>query len=130
VTAPRRALRLVRAPARPSVVVDMTATSPRFTSPLAMAEILATQDAVVPNRVFVGMYAAAWAHAEACPLVVVDGRLEVGCRYDPTEALLAATARGARNLVGVLGFGVPVRRDDDEQARWVVWPDAHWWGGN
>ena len=123
-------LRLLRRAPRESVIVDMSAESPRFTSPLPHAEIRAMLDRppAVPHEVFVGMWVAAWAQAEGCGLCVTSGRLEPSCRYEPSEQLWMATARSMGNLVGCLGFAIPVALDGHRCARAAIWPGT--WGGN
>ncbi len=123
-------LRLVRRSRRASVVVDLSAESPRFTSPLTLAEVNAMRErpAPVPHAVFVGMYTAAWARAEHCGLHVTAGRLEPSCRYEPTEALWAATAQAMGAMVGCLGFAVPVMLDEHRRACAATWPRS--WEAN
>jgi len=114
---------------RPSVIVDMAVEHPRFTSPLTIREIHAMADAPIPHAVFVGMYTAAWARAEGCPLNILSGRLEPHCRHNPSDALWSAVAQGMGNIVGVLGFGIPVLRDERQAARAATWPATFGWSG-
>jgi hypothetical protein len=118
------------APSRPSVIVDMTTDAqPRFTCPWSLAEMERVYHAPVPQRVVSGMYMIAWAAAEHCPIAILAGRLEPHRRHEPSDAVLMALAGDPGALVGVLGFGVPVRRDELERARWAAWPDGTWtWG--
>jgi hypothetical protein len=125
------ALRLApRRPSRPSVVVDLSAGAPRFTSPLSLSEARAMRDRppAVPHAVFTAMYVAAWARAEGCPLNIVAGRLEPSVRNEPSDDLWAATAQSMGQLVGSLGFAIPILRDPHGRAVAATWPA--WWGGS
>jgi hypothetical protein len=75
----------------------------------------------IPQSVISGMYVAAWARAEHCPLNIVAGRLEPHCRYNPSEILWANVAQAMGEIIGVLGFGVPILRDDKERAWAASW---------
>ena len=116
-------LRLVSPPRRSSVIVDMTTDPPQPMTPvLTFDEAVAMRGAAVPHAVFVGMYTAAWARAEHCGLDIISGRLEPHCRYTPSEALCAAVTQAAGNIVGVLGFGVPLLLDERHRAFAASWP--------
>jgi hypothetical protein len=105
-------LRLVRRAPRPSVIVDMD--RPHFSCPWTMAEL--ERRGPIPQPVISGMYVAAWARAEHCPYNIIAGRLEPHCRYNPSDDLWQATAQTMGYLVGVLGFGVPIRLDQHGRA--------------
>jgi hypothetical protein len=117
------ALRLVPR-RRPSVVVDLE-HGERMTPPLTMAEIEAMVDGRgrIPHDVFCGMWVAAWARAEHCPYnVLPHGYLEPHCRYTPSDDLWVATAQSMRQLVGCLGFAIPLAFDGRQRAFGASWP--------
>lgn len=120
----RAALRLVRMPpVRPSVVVDVsTVAEPRIASPWSVAALEAMQTDAIPMPVTVAMYVAAWARAEHCGLQIVDRKLEPWCRYRPTAALERAIASSATELVGIVGFAVPLLFNDRRVAFAASWP--------
>jgi hypothetical protein len=96
--------------------------SPRFTPPWSLDEIRQAQEkGPIPPRVLAAMYTAAWARAEHCPLNVIAGRLEPHCRYEPTEALWAAFGQAQGEIIGALGFGVPILVDDKRRAFAASW---------
>jgi hypothetical protein len=113
------ALRLVR---RPSVVVDMD-RGDRMTPPFTLEDHDAMRTAAVPEPVTRAMWVAAWARAEHCPLnILPNGWLEPHCRYTPSDELWAATAQTMRELVGCLGFAIPIRLDVRGRAFGASWP--------
>jgi hypothetical protein len=121
----RAALRLVarRAPRRPSCIVDVsTVAEPRIDSPWSVASLEAMQADAIPMPVTVAMYVAAWARAEHCGLTIVDRRLEPWCRYRPTAALEHAIASSATELVGIVGFAVPLLFNERRVAFAASWP--------
>jgi hypothetical protein len=123
-------LRLVPRPSRASVIIDATGGPPRMTPPLSHAELRAMLDGspAVPHAVFCGMWVASWAAAEGCGLILVSGRLEPSCRYEPSDDLWVAVGREMHALVGCLGFGIPIVLDQHHRARGATWPGT--WGGN
>jgi len=117
-------LRAVPRWSRASVIVDLSrgqAMTPPFTLEEHDAERAAPGP--IPAAVFRGMWVAAWARAEACPLnVLAEGWLEPHCKYNPSEELWSAVAQSMREVVGVLGFGVPIRLDERKRAYAASWP--------
>ncbi len=118
-------LRLVpRSPGRPSIIVDVSREPvERMTPPLTMPEIDAMRGARVPHQVFVAMWVAAWARAEHCPLnILPEGWLEPHCRYTPSDDLMLAVSQTMRELVGALGFAIPIMVDQSKRAFAASWP--------
>jgi hypothetical protein len=111
-------------PRRPSLIVDLSRDPPQpMTAPWTLAEHHAMRGAAVPPAVVRGMWIAAWARAERCPLNVLPaGWLEPHCRYTPSDELWAAVAQGMREIVGALGFAVPILLDQRRRAYAATWP--------
>jgi hypothetical protein len=109
---------------RPSVIVDMSHDPPgRMTPPFSFADHDAMRTAAVPAAVTRAMWVAAWARAEHCPLNIVPaGWLEPHCKYEPSDDLWAATSQTMRELVGCLGFAVPIMLDQHKRAWAASWP--------
>jgi hypothetical protein len=109
---------------RPSVIVDMSREPhQRMTPPLVMRELDAMRGAAVPTPVFIGMWVAAWARAEHCPLNIISGRFEPHCKYTPSDDLWCAVAQTGGELAGVLGFGVPIMINRETKRAWAAsWP--------
>jgi hypothetical protein len=80
----------------------------------------------LPRDVFAGLYVSAWARAEHCDVSIVDGHLELRCRYTPTSALDAAFARNLSRIRGVLFWGVPLLLTERQRAFAASWPST--WG--
>jgi hypothetical protein len=92
---------------------------------LSGRELMAMHDrGPIPNPVFSAMYTAAWARAEHCPLMVVAGRLEPNCwRDNPSDSLWCAVAQSMGNLVGCLGWAVPLMISRQEHVAYAAsWP--------
>ena len=105
------ALHLVAVEPRPSVILDMTREPVEpMGVPLADAELDAIDRAPVPLAVFAGMWVAAWARAEHCPLAITDGRLEPHERYEPSTDLWIALSRGMAAMVGALALQLAASR--------------------
>lgn len=77
----------------------------------------------LPADVLLGMYIAAWARAEDCGVLIVDGHLELRCRFTPTPSLERAFHQHRAAVVGVIGFAVPILIGQGRRAF-----AASWWG--
>jgi hypothetical protein len=99
-----------------SLIVHLDAPAPaNVEAPPALAGPL-------PPAVLRGMYVAALARAEHCPVSIADGRaLGMHDRYEPSPSLRAAFDDDRAALVGVLGFGVPLQLDPRGRATWASW---------
>ncbi len=118
-----------RAP-RPSVIVDLDGGEP-MTWPWSHAEMRAMRDGPIPHAVLVAMWVASWSMAEGCGYAVAAGRLDLMCKHDPSEGLWAASSQSMPNLVGALGFAIPIALDHHTRLAWgVVYPWASWWAGS
>ncbi len=121
---PTKPLRLVPRPRawRPSIIVDIGRDPPQpMTPPLDRAQHDAMQGGPIPHQVFVGMWIAAWARAELCPLNIAHGYLEPHCRRTPSDELYAAVGQCMATVAGVLGFGVPLQLDEHKRAYAATW---------
>jgi hypothetical protein len=108
---------------RPSVIVDMSRYPAQpMTPPLTLREAEAMQARGMPNSVFCAMWVASWARAEHCPLTLTAGRLEPYCKYNPSEGLWAAVGQQMGNIIGSLGFAIPIMLDERKRPRAASWP--------
>jgi hypothetical protein len=127
---PRPNLRIVSRPPRPSVIVDPD-RGQKMTPPWSVEDIEAMRGGPIPHAVYVGMWVTAWARAEHCGLLVAGGCLEPHCRYTPSDELYAALGQAMRDVVGVLGFGVPIMVNRDTKRAWAAsWPMTFAWVGD
>jgi hypothetical protein len=112
-----------RVPPRPSVIVDLT-RGQRMSIPFTMAEVEAAYDrpGLIPHAITCAMWVAAWARAEDCPLTLRGGWLEPYCRYTPSDDLWCAVLPSMGDLVGALGFGIPIMLDQHKLAWAASWP--------
>ena len=94
----------------------------RMTPPWTRAELDVMHGAAVPHAVMQGMWIAAWARAEGCPLNILAGRLEPHSRFEPSNDLWAAVGQGMGNIVGAMGFAIPIRLDPSKRAFAASWP--------
>jgi hypothetical protein len=86
----------------------------------------------LPRDVFAAMYVAALARAEHCPVYIERGTLDLYRRYEPSGALWSAWSERVAQVVGALGFAVPVMRGDGPDRGRIAfgsWPPTSAWSG-
>jgi hypothetical protein len=109
---------------RPSVIVDRTYDpGQRMTFPLPPEELDAHCRGPVPYPVWHGMWIAAWARAEFCPLDIERGTLAPHTHETPSDDLYAALGAGMPNVIGSLFFAIPLlKRHDNGRVFAATWP--------
>jgi hypothetical protein len=94
-----------------SVIVDLSGPRPQqMTAPIPISE-METWSGPIPFAIFVGMWTAAWARAERCPLSISAGvrALNLHCAHrEPTPLLDRQTDEWAGDIIGCAGFAVPL----------------------
>lgn len=110
-----------------SVIVNMQSEAPRIGRPNPAPTEL-------PPKVWTGMYVAAWARAEICDVELQGGRLDLRCRYAPTDELAEAFAALHPFVAACVGWAIPLLRNSRGVAFAASWPHTMFrtgeWGMN